>query len=116
MLIREFTIHDAAREDALERLGITSAANSSCVIPTHSRRLYDGILSISRCDHYTIYTLILGAEHFIFEEGVGRFRKKIYVQRYVQVYKLYISNMHGRKSIFGWLNLCAFFDNIAPNY
>ena len=29
---------------------------------------------------------------------------------------LYISNMHGRKSIFGWLSLCSFFDNIAPNY
>ena len=85
MLIREFTIHDAAREDALERLGITSAANSSCVIPTHSRRLYDGILSISRCDHYTIYTLILGAEHFIFEGGgLEDFEKKF---MYKDMYK-----------------------------
>ena len=50
--IREFTIHDAAREDALERIGNYSEANASCVIPTRGRRFYDGILSISRCDHY----------------------------------------------------------------
>ena len=36
---REYTIHDAAREDTSERLGtVASAANASCVIPTRSRR------------------------------------------------------------------------------
>jgi hypothetical protein len=31
---------------------VTSAASASCRIPTRSRRFYDRILSISRCDYY----------------------------------------------------------------